>query len=235
FDFWFTMTHAPLKLTACVLGAALSLAMPSVIQAEVYHIVVPAQGKLAPYANIKLKLNEYAFPNLVLGEGPLTFDFKNVLQITGDDEPDLSQARFSVYSGMLPAGISLSTGGILSGTPTEEGPHPIQLQVRYKTKSVVGSYSLPVSEIRLEQTGSPSLARQNEAYSLSLSSLLSVTGDPNFTSGELQWEWLSGTLPEGLVYSAEGSISGTTNKFGTFPFSVRAAYKGRLTQLDLTL
>lgn len=58
-------------------------------------------------------------------------------------------------------------------------------------------------------------------------SILSVTGDPNFTSEQVVWSVVSGQLPEGLTLNADGTLTGTPTLGTTAEgqgFTIRAAY-----------
>ncbi len=84
-------------------------------QAADYRVVVPAPGKAAPYASIKLELSAANLPAGLVGDPFAGFDFNTTLRITGDPELDMSQVDWSVYSGVLPAGLSLSREGGIYG------------------------------------------------------------------------------------------------------------------------
>lgn len=113
-------------------------------QAAEYHVVVPAPGKVAPYAAIQLELSPASLPVSVVGNLYTSFDFNSALRITGDPDLDLSQVRWAKYSGSLPAGITLNSNGIITGVPTESGSYAFSTRATYKTKSSLQSYILDV-------------------------------------------------------------------------------------------
>lgn len=81
-------------------------------------------------------------------------------------------------------------------------------------------------------------AKVNQAYSESLQSYLSATGDPTFDSAAASWRLADGTLPAGLALDeATGAIAGKPTAKTTTPasFTVMAAYKGADGQAVYTL
>lgn len=58
-----------------------------------------------------------------------------------------------------------------------------------------------------------------------LTSLLVVTGDPNYTPSSVKWSIESGSLPSGLSLGPDGSLRGTPTTAGNSTFQVRATYK----------
>jgi hypothetical protein len=71
------------------------------------------------------------------------------LTVTGGILPGLASYSFSVSSGRLPPGMTLSRGGILSGTPTAAGKYPFTVKAKNNSSgpvphSVSGNYTLIV-------------------------------------------------------------------------------------------
>src|SRR5690606_27867151 len=77
------------------------------------------------------------------------YDFNARLLITGDPELDLSLVAWSIRSGELPAGLSLSADGRISGTPSEPAKAFVQIRARYKTKEALAAFPI---EIKGEQS-----------------------------------------------------------------------------------
>ena len=97
----------------------------------------------------------------------------------------------------------------------------------------------PVTEIVMALTGGPALpiGELNWPYSFDLKQLLSVTGDPAYSSTNVTWSLASGTLPAGLSLGSDGVISGTPtakNAAGS-NFQVLASYKTKSGQQAFTL
>lgn len=97
----------------------------------------------------------------------------------------------------------------------------------------------PVPEIAVSLAGAalPS-ATWSTAYSESLRSYLSVTGDAAFDAAAATWSLVSGSLPAGLTLdSATGMLTGTPTATTTSPaaFTVKATYKGKNGQADYSV
>jgi len=129
-------------------------------------------------------------------------------------------ASFSTASA-LPAGLALSTGGVLSGKPTVTGTFPITVTVTdAQGCSGTGSpYTLVVGcpAITVNPPSLPN-ATQGTAYSQQLS----ASGDP----GPFNFAVTAGSLPAGLTLSSSGLLSGTPTGSGTFSFTVTATTAG---------
>lgn len=89
----------------------------------------------------------------------------------------------------------------------------------------------PVDPVMVSLTGAElPRAILAKSYSQSLSSYVSVTGDPGYDSNRVSWSITDGNLPEGLTFdSATGSIGGTPSASTTAPelFTVQATYKDK--------
>lgn len=129
---------------------------------------------------------------------------------------------WTTSSGALPPGLSLSTSGAISGTPTAAGSFTFVAQVADASPSiqtasltftivVTGSSVPPVSVT----TGSVPDGAVGQAYSQTLTA----------TGGTTPYTWLitAGALPPGLSLSASGTISGTPTAGGSFTFAVQVA------------
>jgi len=122
----------------------------------------------------------------------------------------------------LPAGITISAAGVISGTPTTVG--------------AAGTATITVTDATLESKsitiacGAISAALPGTAPSLTIASLSGGTVDTPYSetlmaSGDtpITWSIVSGSLPPGLsLNSTTGVISGTPTTDGTFNFTVTA-------------
>jgi uncharacterized protein YhjY with autotransporter beta-barrel domain len=126
---------------------------------------------------------------------------------------------FAVSSGALPAGLTLTTGGVLSGTPTAAGTFNFSVTATDSTTGTPGTatiaYALVISapSITVNPATLPA-ATQSLAYSQQLTA----------TGGTAPYAFAvsAGTLPTGLTLSASGLLSGTPTAAGAFAFTVRA-------------
>jgi len=128
---------------------------------------------------------------------------------------------FSVTSGALPPGVSLSSSGALSGHPTTSGTYSFVITA---TDSSTGSgpytgsqsYSVTVSAptITLSPSGSVPVGTVGVAYSQTITA--------GGGSGPYTYAVTAGTLPAGLTLSSAGVVSGTPTAGGNFSFTVTA-------------
>lgn len=121
---------------------------------------------------------------------------------------------WALASGALPAGLSLSSGGILSGTPNASGSSTFTVHVTDSASATATrTFTLSVSGTLGISTASLPDARTGTAYSATL----------NVTGGVAPFTWTSasGTLPPGLTLNSAGLISGTATGIGSFTFLAR--------------
>ena len=123
---------------------------------------------------------------------------------------------WTVTSGSaLPAGLNLSTAGVLSGTPTAQATSTFNITVTDSANNTANqTFSLTVDP-GVSITSSATLPKgyQGTAYPMTMLSASGGTGS-GFT-----WGWAAAggsTLPAGLSLSAGGEISGIPTGSGTF-------------------
>src|SRR5207244_3932942 len=124
---------------------------------------------------------------------------------------------FSLALGSLPAGLSLSSGGTLSGTPTQTGSFNFSVLVRDALGNTGGhAYSLTINcpSITITQTSLPS-GGVSAAYSQTLTP----------SGGSAPYSFTVTGLPNGLSYNStttDVTISGTPTQSGSFSVNVSA-------------
>jgi large repetitive protein len=121
---------------------------------------------------------------------------------------------WNVISGSLPAGMTLSSSGVLLGTPTTAGTSSFTVRVT-DTNSVSASQALSLivnPAPTITRTNLPDI-KVNHSYSQT------VTASGGTTP--LVWSISAGSLPPGLsLNSSNGLISGTPTAIATYNFSV---------------
>lgn len=120
-----------------------------------FYVVVPNPGKLSANAGtstqeIKVSLSQSSLPVATKGEA-YSYDLKQNLSITGDPNLKLSDVTFVAYT-EIPQGLSLSTNGVLSGTPTVKAEYGTLLEVSasYKDKFSDAVYTLYINGVALD-------------------------------------------------------------------------------------
>ena len=131
---------------------------------------------------------------------------------------------YSVSVGTLPAGLTMSATGLISGTPTgPNGTSPFTIKVTDSSNPVQSTTQALSIVINLPAPPSISTTTlpagvEGTAYSQTVS----ATGG----LGTLTFSISLGSLPAGLTISSSGTISGTpTGPNGTIPFTVQVADK----------
>jgi hypothetical protein len=183
------------------------------VQASVKSVTL--QNKLvsaAPQTVVAAAAATLSVSTSILSAGTVGTAYSQTLAATGGTTP----YTWAKTTGSLPAGLTLSTAGVISGTPTTGGTSTFTVQVKDKsaitaTKSLtIGINGAPLS-ITSASLGDGYLAT---AYSQTLTA----------TGGATPYSWTitTGTLPVGLSLAAStGIISGTPTAAGTSSITVQ--------------
>jgi hypothetical protein len=128
---------------------------------------------------------------------------------TGSPAPTFTE------SGALPTGVTLTTTGVLSGTPTVAGSFPIIITAHNGIgNDATQNFMLTVVGFHVTTTTLPSATR-GVAFSAQL----------NAAGGHTPYKWKKGAaLPKGLKLSSAGLLSGTPSTKlapGSYPISVQ--------------
>jgi hypothetical protein len=119
-------------------------------------------------------------------------------------------------TGALPNGLTLSSSGVLSGTPTQAGSFPITVNAS-NANQCMGSASVTISVFCPSiQSGPATLPSGTDQQAYMATNLFAASGG----SGPYSYQ-LTGSLPPGMSVTG-GMLSGTPTTFGTFSFSVTA-------------
>ena len=125
--------------------------------------------------------------------------------------------NYRVILGTLPGGITLSSSGLLSGTPTASGTASFWVELGDICGSFPsqGLFSIDVKPKVTVTTTSLPAAASGVPYSVTLTA--------KGWNPPLTWTLVGGTLPPGLNLSADGTISGTTTTVGSFTVTIKAS------------
>jgi hypothetical protein len=127
-----------------------------------------------------------------------------------------TNATWSVISGALPAGVTLSTSGLLSGTPTAEGLSTFKVHAVNGGVSDDETFTIDVKRaVTVAGPQTPPKSEVGVAFELKLTA---TGGD----GGTYTWV-VDGTLPTGVTFdTGDSTISGTPSAAGTFTFTATA-------------
>ncbi|MDO8649993.1 MAG: putative Ig domain-containing protein [Candidatus Berkelbacteria bacterium] len=141
-------------------------------------------------------------------------------------DPAMScSCTWTIKSGNLPNGMSMSSGGKISGTPTAAGDY--SMLIRAAESSNLTNYAEKTFLLNVLPSG------QGQTLSITTISLPGGTVASGYTqgvtatggTGSYTWSLFSGTLPPGLTLSSSGTptttISGTPTTAGTYNFVLK--------------
>ena len=169
---------------------------------------------------------------------PYTHVLKTIAPDSGNGPP----YTYLLISGSLPPGLSLSSSGPITGTPTQSGTwvfgvelqdNPVPLVNGWcKTKGPDGTknecaqreFTITIDPgLRIVTNAIPQVASVGNPYSATLEAQLVTNLNPPTGSapGPLTWSVAGGTLPPGLTLT-NGVISGTPTSEGTYQFKIQA-------------
>ncbi len=165
--------------------------------------------------------------------------------------------RWEIVNGELPAGLSMSSSGLVSGTPTVAGTTQPWVWVHDLTASEGGPSWCGGDNHSERQfvfkvvggSGSPPPAptpapAPQPALQITTGSLAKATAGTAYTAtlsasggGSVTWTLSAGSLPAGLTLGSNGILSGTPTGAGRYTFTVRVADGGRSAskQFDLVV
>jgi hypothetical protein len=142
-------------------------------------------------------------------------------------------ATWSVQSGSLPPGVSLSPQGQLSGTPTGEGT--FQFVVRAQSGGGVSDTETETLVVRQPITVTSAFA-QRPAPKAEVGVQFTAQHTASGGEGTFTWSIAEGALPAGLVLAPDGTVTGTPTLAGRFAFAVAVTDReSRTARVNATL
>ncbi|MDX2033142.1 MAG: putative Ig domain-containing protein [Blastocatellia bacterium] len=153
-----------------------------------------------------ISLNRSTLPNGIPGA-----PYSQTIFASGGASP----YNFSVLLGSLPPGLSLSSSGTISGTPTSSGTWGFTLRVGDNSNCFLNrAFSIEVGCPTFTiNPGSLATGTVGAAYSQNFSAFGGVS--------PYNYSLLIGNLPPGLTLSGTGAITGTPTAAGSFGFTMR--------------
>jgi large repetitive protein len=138
--------------------------------------------------------------------------------------------QYSIIGGNLPPGLSLSSSGTISGTPSAAGSYSFWVDLSDQNPpsadwcrpedaqrefTIIVNGGAPAVPLSINQAAlAPKFATVSAPYSVQLSAA---------GGGSQTWSVVEGSLPGGLQLSSSGLISGTPTATGDFTFKVRVS------------
>jgi hypothetical protein len=183
--------------------------LPAGLPQGVYSLTVIANG---------IASNPFTFSNLSLTLSPssLPADTLNIAYNQTITASGGTGGYTFTESGSLPAGVTFSSSGVLSGTPTVAGSFPITVNVTDPSGDAGSrNYTLVINPpVTITTTALASWTLSKSGYSQTFATS-GGTGTPTFTAP-------SASLPPGLTLSSSGVLSGTPSAAGSYTFTVTA-------------
>ncbi len=163
--------------------------------------------------------------------GQATIAYSQQLTNTGGTQP----FSWSVISGSLPPGLTLSSGGLLSGTPAASGTYSFTVQVvdsSISPMTATQAYQMTIAAAPVY----PPLTISGDS-SLGDVAVGAAVGQSFFAAGgKPPYNWSSTSLPAGLSLSSAGALSGNASQPGNFTFMVQVSdAQGLSSSLSATL
>lgn len=191
-----------------------------------YFVVVPNPGRSAT-SGVTVSLSAYSLPAAHINTPYAGFDLRTLLTVKGDSTFNGSGVTWSISSGSLPAGLSLSSSGLIGGTPTEAGSKDFTVRATYRAKNGENSYQIFVANVTVTlSTATLPAAKAGTAYAgYDFKPLLQADGQSVVDTTNATFT--SSGLPAGLSLSTDGLLTGTptTKNVDGAMFSVAATYK----------
>lgn len=157
---------------------------------------------------VSLSLSPSTLPSPTVGSS-----YSQTITASGGTAP----YTFSITSGSLPAGLSLSSSGVVSGTPTAGGNYNFTVIATDSAfNSIISAYSFTVNAPTISVSPvSLTAATVASSYSQTISA---SGGTAPYT-----FSVTAGALPAGLsLNGSAGTLSGTPTAGGTFNFTISA-------------
>ncbi len=203
-----------------------SLAVPGVAKVQLMNTATGVKSDAVELSIASANTAALAITTTSLPNGTVGTPYSATLTASGGNQP----YSWSFTSGRMPAGLSLNSNGVISGTPTAAGTFSLGLTLKDKSKppqqkfialtliiSKAVSTTPPPTPLTVS-TSSLAAATFGTPYSQTLAA---AGGSPAYT-----WSVSSGSLPPGLSLASSGAISGTPTQGGAFPFTASVIDSG---------
>ncbi|WP_341210629.1 putative Ig domain-containing protein [Sphingomonas paucimobilis] len=142
--------------------------------------------------------------------------YSEALSATGGTAP----YSYAVTAGALPTGVTLSSNGMLAGTPTQSGSFTFSITA---TDSSTGSGPYRATRSYTLSIAAPALALDpaalaNATVGAAYSQAVTATGG----TAPYSYAVTAGALPAGIGLATNGALSGTPTAGGSYSFTITA-------------
>jgi len=181
----------------------------------VFQVTIQAKNGVLPVSAKQYQIVISEAPAIVVGpnlSGTVGVGYNSVLKASGYPVP-----TFSVTSGALPPGLSLSANGTLAGTPQKAGSFDATIQAQNGVNPAASkAYTIVIAPAPAAPviTVGPALSGNVGKNYLSV---MKANGFPEPT-----FKVIAGALPPGLTLDADGTISGVPGKPGSYDVTISA-------------
>ena len=208
---WLLVTPST-NLTSIISGTPLTAAAPTS-----FAVKITDNNSVSNSATLSVAVTTpLVFPAPTLPPGVLNTAYNTTLTANGG----LAPLTWS-STGTLPPGLTLSSAGVLSGTPTTTGTYNFTAKATdTSTPAQVASQNLSITVYAglTITTATLPYGIQGQAYNNGTGVQLASAGG----SGNYTWSITQGSLPTGFpALPTSGLISGTPSATGTFSFTVQ--------------
>lgn len=152
---------------------------------------------------------------VVLPQGVVGAAYAATLSATGGTP----SYTWAIAGGALPGGLSLSTSGFITGTPTKAGAFQIIARVTDSTSATtISPFSITIASAPTALSITTSDTLPDATIGTAYSQVIAATGGTQ----PYTWTIPSGTesLPPGLSFSTSGTLSGTPTTEGEYFFTI---------------
>jgi hypothetical protein len=174
-------------------------------------LVVDAFGYFSPESPTSLTVTTTSLPGATEEVA-----YSTTLAASGGTAP----YSWTITSGSLPTGLSLSSSGVITGTPSAAGTVSFTVQVTDSTTPTRQTGTAPLS-LTVATTTTPLIITTTSLPSATEEVAYSTTLAASGGTAPYSWAITSGSLPTGLSLSPTGVISGTPSALGSSSFSVK--------------
>ena len=203
-------------------GIAAFASIPAIVQ---YEYDTGRNNKVLPVTIIITSADSPAITTSSLPEGTIDIAYNFTLSADGTQP-----ITWTITSGDLPDGITLSADGTLSGTPTKSGTYAFTVQAANSGGTDTKGFTLKIEGANVKPTITTQSTDIIAAVGQSYSFQLTAEGtDP------IAWSILGKKAPKGITLSASGMLSFNMSKAGKTAFTVKASNAYGYSTKDFTI